>query len=511
MKKKIVSFILAVFFIFTFFNVLIFADVEILSPTTVTLHKDRYDMPEDYYAEKGVNKYIHTYKDGTEEELYDFRGYFEILDNYEVILDVHAAAPIDKGGYEWDFGGFDLDVPGVYTITITYEGLSSTQSASHNVNVIEEDTEAPYIGLPNRNFNITKTDEDFEREFKRYLDRVDVYDNADGLIIVTIDYFSEEDIQAIKDANLRDKVIITLEITDAAGNTNSATATLTLVDTLAPTIQNIRTLITKQNKEIDNIIGHLTFDDNYSDSDKLIIDYTVYGTMLQKNEWEKGSNRKNDNKGDLIEHYIHLNGINDFLLFVEDKELKSGHRQGDYYKVNFETKTYYVYVEKKTYVEEEDAYHNTWKVTQDPSDFSGRLLTEYKKFPFSDLTEFMTYLNEEKEDAYLKYDFFRVRDVLNNDNYYVNIVNKIREFRDPQGKEVDYSEVGVQYVIVTAKDEYGNEAKADFRIVVENSISLWMIVLISNGALIVVVGATILLVSVIKPRKHNKKEESIEQ
>ncbi len=515
MKKKLINLMLLALIFFTFRGVKVFADDEqvILGETIVNVHKNHVDLPKHFHIDKGVPMY--TYEiDGEFIETMDFRPYFEILDNRVDILDMHRlddfGEPIDKGGYEWDFGGFDIEVPGEYDITISYKGVQSEKSATITVEVIEEDITPPQVYFPNFNFNITKTDEEFEREFQRYLGQIRVYDLVDGIIHITVEDFDEDELQELNDARLGDRIELTLVISDSFGNEIISTARMNIVDRKAPNIQNVRTVVAKVNKPVD-FKGHLVFVDNYNDPDEIIKSFTVYGTLVQKNVWQASTSRRNDKKGVLIDSYIRMTDDDSFVSYLQSKQPR-GYNLGDYYEVHSDEGIRYFYIKEKKEIEGQEVRDNIWVATSSKGKLRGKLLEKYTLFEYSS-DDFIQYLEEHHEADYNRHDFFKIKDVLipSNNDYFVYISEKENEYRDLQEDSngegyIDFTKIGVQYVRVTAEDEGGNRATVYYRVVIENSISLMQTVLIVN-AVVLVFSAVVVGVIYIRPIILKKRNE----
>lgn len=527
MKKKILGFITMFTLLISLFGVKVYAEEEVITGETVVKRHDNYkDLPIHFTKEKGISTYMYKNDGVNEEEIYDFRAYFLVLDNRVDILDMHSFeldevnqtfSPIDKGGYVWDFGGFDLDVLGEYTIRLTYEGKSSTESATIDVEVIAEDIEAPYGDIVDQDFNITKTDEQFQEELENFLLGLKIYDKVDGLIPITKSHFSEEDLEALKNATFSEGfVILTLNVSDEAGNVfevvNEQTGEkelpqikLTIVDSLGPTIQNVKTIVIRKNTRRPRFFQHLAYEDNYSPTEKINVIIEVFGTMVRKNVWKYGPQRVDDSKGDLLKSYVRLNDIDDLLNDVKTNEVRVSYGVGDYYQVNFDAQPEYVYVKSKTEPDAENKRENIWEKTTNASELTGKLIEEYDVITHSK-EDFQTLLDEEKEVEFNKDDYYRVRDLVGKENYFMYISEKENDYRDSQGTTLTTSKAGVQYVKITATDEFDNEAVVYYRVVIENSVSLLTMALIVNAILIVAAGA-VLFVIYFKPLFLNKKKE----
>lgn len=70
-------------------------------------------------------------------------------------------------------------------------------------------------------------------------------------------------------------------------------------------------------------------------------------------------------------------------------------------------------------------------------------------------------------------------------------IDYLYEFKGNKVEGVDFDKVGEHKVTVTATDSSGNYQIESFRIIVENGLGFWVLILIINGALLVVVGAII--------------------
>lgn len=206
-----------------------------------------------------------------DEEVYDFRRHFYIIDQRMDILNMNyrvdgAPAPIDEGGYVWDFGGFTTETVGDYTITISYEGANGvTVSSSVVLTVIETDEEAPKVyGL------FATVNMDIGSNFVDNIQSISVVDNVDGLILLTLDNFEgHEEI----DNNLNNASYeITLRVSDKAGNEVTQTFTVIIKDMSGPVILNTKNIETRVNKAVD-YKSHITVTDNHTPADKIVVEF----------------------------------------------------------------------------------------------------------------------------------------------------------------------------------------------------------------------------------------------
>ncbi len=500
MRKKIIALMIAFTFMVTFFGIKVNAQGTIMGETLVYTYNYVEDLPVQYV--KGSE--IKTYEYGGE-ELYDFRDYFEVYDNAEIILNMHEGDEgIDFGGYVWDMD-FDIDEVGVYTITLSYEGVTGFKSNFVELEVIEEDVEAPEIFMYDRNFNKTRAErpEDFDREFEAFINTTRIYDKVDGIIKISIDDFSEETIEDLRNADLGDKHSLTLEINDKAGNTSTKTITMTIVDLKAPNIQNVKTITTRLGKRI-NYMAHLGFIDNYSDRENITVTYEIYSTLVKKNIWEKGERRLIVNKGNELFNYLRLTdeGFSSFIDYLE-VEYRESYLVGDYFEVVDEEGivTYFVINKKvETIVDDQTKNINDWQQTSDKPAKGKRL----ESFVLIDKTEEQMFedIKEEYETGYDEDDFIKVEDLVSGKKYYIFIKEKEDELRD-KINNIDFNKPGVSYVRVIAEDEAlpPNRAIANYRVVVEDGISLIQAVLIANGIVLVGGGIAVALYYFLRRRK----------
>lgn len=213
------------------------------------------------------NSDIETYNyDG--EETYDFRKYFHIIDQRKDVLKMKhlvdgEIAPIDLGGYVWDFSEFDITELGAQTVKISYEGLNGVVvSSSVTLTVIEEDVEAPIIYGLFGNVNV-----DVKADFLDSISSISAVDKVDGEIKLSIDNYSGY--ENIKGAPLNSTHEITLTITDKAGNSTERTFVATVKDLIAPIIYNAVNVETTVGSIID-YKAHIVVEDNYTPVDEIV-------------------------------------------------------------------------------------------------------------------------------------------------------------------------------------------------------------------------------------------------
>lgn len=501
MRKKIISLLTITLLLFSFIGLKVYANS--LGETIVEESEFLHDLPTQFV--KGSEMATYVYEG---EKVLDFRAYFEVHDNAVTFLDMYdREGPIDLGGYVWETN-FDIDEVGVYDVTISYVGVDGYRSATVELEVIEEDTEGPTIfvasGGPGRKFNKTRVEnyDDFLNEFEAYLRRarVRVYDTVDGLIQVTVDNFDEDDIEALRKADLKDVLNLVLEVEDKAGNVSSVTITLEIVDEKPPNIHNAVTITTKKGVPIDNLIGHLSFSDNYTDAEKVREDATfeVFETLVVKNIWVAGARRASQSKGDMLKHYLNLdeNGLDGFVEYLETT-YPTSYVIGDYYKVIVdENTTKHVVITEKELID--DLNYNVWEIVDEDTKATGTLLGELEVFDLSQ-TELLNHVNEKYVEGFRVDDYYRVLDLpTNNRTYYVYIKETEDTYTDLiEDGAIDFDEVGVRYVRVTAVDEYGNQSSAVFRVVITDGFSLLHTILIVNGVILGVaaIGISIFVLS----------------
>lgn len=213
------------------------------------------------------NSEIETYNyDG--EETYDFRKYFHIIDQRKDVLKMKhlvdgAIAPIDMGGYVWDFSQFDITELGEQTVGISYEGLNGVVvSSSVTLTVIEEDIESPIIYGLFGNVNV-----DVKADFLDSISSISAVDKVDGEIELQIDNF--EGYEGINGAPLNSTHEITLTVSDKAGNVTERTFVATVKDLIAPIIYNAVNVETTVGSEID-YKSHIVVEDNFTPTDEIV-------------------------------------------------------------------------------------------------------------------------------------------------------------------------------------------------------------------------------------------------
>lgn len=207
------------------------------------------------------------------EETLDFRRYFHIIDQRMDILKMRnlvdgANMPIDRGGYEWNFGTFDISVPGDYTIAISYKGANGVViSSSIKITVIEEDTIPPAIyGL------FASVNVDVKADFIDSIVGVSAVDNVDGLIQLSLDNFSGH--ENIKGSPLGSEHTVTLTVSDRAGNVTIRMFIATVKDLVAPIIKGAVNLETKVGKPIE-YKAHLIFEDNHTSPENITKEFVI--------------------------------------------------------------------------------------------------------------------------------------------------------------------------------------------------------------------------------------------
>lgn len=475
MRKKLFSLVTMFLLLVSFSSTKLFANDGILGETLVNVYTYVEDLPQQFV--KGSSIKLYEYGG---EEVYDFRDYFEVYDNAEVILNMHnISGEIDLGGYVWETD-FDIDVVEVYTVTLTYEGVTGIKSNFFELEVIEEDVELPEIFMVDRDFNIVRreNEQDFLREFNHFVDRIRVYDKVDGVIDINVNHFDETQLESLRNADLRDKISITLKIKDNAGNEASKTVTLTVVDSRAPNIQNIKTVTTKKGKRI-NYTKHLKFVDNYTDSEDIQRTYTIYKTLVKKNIWELGDRRASQSEGKELKNFLTLtsSGLNSFIDYL-NTHFSTVYFIGDYYELIDNENVTYVAITNKV----DDGEGNTinqWESSTNKSIAKGRRL---ERFILNEMLkeEFYQSVKDEHETGFKVNDYYKVLDLTSGKRYYIYLKEKEDELRDEQ-QSINFNEVGVQYVRVQARDEFGNTASATYRVVIENGITFFQGILIING------------------------------
>lgn len=502
MRKRILTILVAVTFVFTMFTVNLKADGVIMGETIVYLYNNISDLPQQFV--KGSE--MATYEYGGE-EVYDFRDYFVVYDNTITILDMHSLEEgIDKGGYVWNTD-FDIDVAGVYEIELSYEGVTGHKSNSVELEVVEEDIEAPEIFMQDGKFNKTREENvaDFEREFASFLNRIRVYDKVDGIIEITKDDFDEELIESLRVAPLHATVEVTLTVVDEAGNEGSKTVTLSVVDSRAPNIQNVKTITTRKGKRI-NYVNHLVFVDNYSDREDIVVNYDIYETLVRMNDWQTGDKRPTQSSGSLISSLLRFedDGYDSYIRYLA-KEFKTGYLTGDYFEVIDEGVENYFVIDSKeeVLIDGVNVEVNKWTHVTDKKELKGKRLRLFYSTNMNQ-SNFLEYVKEEYETGFEDNDYYDVLDLKEDSKYFVYIAKKDDDLRD-RIETIDFNKIGVNYVNVEAIDEFGNDATVNFRVVVENGISLFMTVLIINGIALAVVGGAGLIIFL--TRRYQKAGE----
>ena len=482
MRKKIMSLVTILVLIFSFSIITIKAQDAILGETLVYKYTHIEDLPVQFV--KGSEIKTYEYED---EVIPDFRHYFEVYDNAQTILNMHSiAGEVDLGGYTWDMD-FDINTIGIYEISLSYSGVTGFKSETIELEVIEEDIEGPEVFISGGNFNKTRIENpaEFLSEFNNYLRRSRVYDKVDGVIQITIDDFNEEDIETLKTADLREAVLLTLNVEDSAGNITEETVTLNIVDLKAPNIHNATTVTTRKGQRI-NFTSHLSFSDNYSAPSEIIKNYEVYSTLVVKNIWEAGVRRANPSEGTEIKNHLRLttDGIDGFAEYLE-VNYPTVYVVGDYYEISsLEEETSYVYISKKETIEDSELPINVWEITTDKTKATGRRLERFETFNMSQ-QELLDYAKSEHEEGFRVNDYYQVLDLTTENRYFVYIAETDNIYRDKHDQPIiDFDEVGVYYVRVEATDEYGNIASAVYRVVVADGLSLMQGVLIANAVVL---------------------------
>jgi|LSQX01.1.fsa_nt_gb hypothetical protein len=501
MRKKTLIIIVTLMLMISSLATRIYADEGgILGETLVYTYVYLDDLPKQYVKNSEIEHY-----DYGGQSVLDFRHYFEVYDNAEIILDMHNRdGEIDRGGYVWDFGGFDITEEGFYTITLSYAGVTGDKSNSIELEVIAEDTEAPEIFMQDANFNKIRLDKDdeFNREFDRFLHSIRVYDKVDGLIKITKEHFPEEEIARLKAADLREKVTITLNISDKNNNESSKTITLTIVDLKAPNIHNVKTVVTKKGKRI-NYTAHLDFSDNYSEKADIYVKYEIYKTLVQMNLWEAGDRRAEQSKGNELGNYLRLaaSGLESFIDFL-DANYSESYLVGDYYRVfGLDDQTNYVYIKEKVETPTDDGsvFKNVWEITTDRKDLKGISIESYTVIA-KDKNNLLQEIIDDHETGFQKFDYFKINDLVADSRYFIYIKEKEDDLRDQQDN-INFSKIGVQYVYVEAQDQFGNISSVRYRVVIEDGITLLQSVLIINGIVLVVAAAGVAVFMVTRKRK----------
>ncbi len=482
MRKKTISLVAILVLVFTFSITTVKAQDAILGETLVYKYTHIEDLPVQFV--KGSEIKTYEYED---EIIPDFRHYFQVYDNAQTILNMHSiSGEVDLGGYTWDMD-FDIDTIGVYEISLSYSGVTGFKSETIELEVIEEDTEGPEVFILSGNFNKTRIENpaEFLSEFNNYLRKSRVYDKVDGVIQITIDDFNEEDIETLKTADLREAVLLTLNVEDSAGNITEETVTLNIVDLKAPNIHNATTVTTRKGQRI-NFTSHLSFSDNYSAPSEIIKNYEVYSTLVVKNIWEAGVRRANPSEGTEIKNHLRLttDGIDGFAEYLE-VNYPTVYVVGDYYEISsLEEETSYVYISKKETIEDSELPINVWEITTDKTKATGRRLERFETFNMSQ-QELLDYAKSEHEEGFRVNDYYQVLDLTTENRYFVYIAETDNIYRDKHDQPIiDFDEVGVYYVRVEATDEYGNIASAVYRVVVADGLSLMQGVLIANAVVL---------------------------
>lgn len=502
MRKKLMSLIIIFTFVFTFSVIKVNAEDAILGETLVYKYGRIEDLPTQFV--KGSELKFYEYEG---ELIPDFRHYFEVYDNAETILNMHAVGEaIDLGGYVWEMD-FDIDVVGEYDISLSYDGVTGLKSETITLEVILEDIEGPEIFILGGNFNKTRIEnpDDFLSEFNTYLRRVRVYDKVDGVISITIDDFLEENIETLRTANLRDTVALTLNVKDTAGNISSETVTLKIVDLKAPNIHNATTITTKKGQRV-NLTRHLSFSDNYSEESYIRENarYEIYSTLVVKNIWEAGARREKPSEGKEIKNYLRLTdaGLNSFVDYLS-ATYSTVYVVGDYYEITDNAgERNFVYISKKEEtLDSSEIKRNVWEITSDKRKVTGRRLAKYETFDLS-REELLEYVSTEHEEDFKVHDYYQVLDLTADSKYFVYIKETENIYRDKHEQPIiDFNKVGVYYVRVEAEDEAGNIASAVYRIVVTNGLSLMQGVLIING-IVLAIGTVGVIVFIVFRRRQ---------
>lgn len=265
--KKIILLLFTLTFLFVG-SVSIKADEDIDSSKNAYIYsKTNGDNVPVYFV---LNSEVPVY-DHEGESVFDFRRHFHIIDQRRDILKINnkvdgVSVPIDLGGYVWDFGGFTTSELGTYVITISYKGANGVEVSNKvSLTVIEEDVISPQIYGLFDTINV-----DIGSSFIDNIGHISAVDNVDGVINLGINNFSGY--ESIKDGALNSEHIVTLTVTDNAGNKIEITFTAIVKDLTAPIIHNAVNVETKVGKSINYKEG-ISFTDNYSTPDKIVVVY----------------------------------------------------------------------------------------------------------------------------------------------------------------------------------------------------------------------------------------------
>lgn len=226
----------------------------------------RYNLPKELVLGQDLPTYEYE-----GETIPDFRRYFEVSVNREVVLNVHSTPAIDKGGYEWNFAGFDINRLGTNPVILTY----GSKFLRINFTIVATDEISPFVYDPDRptettfpeNFTI-EAGRNIATQFVKFRirdniddDRMLVILNPDNTYRFNEEYFEGFEVLEEAELNTYYPVIVTFE--DLAGNIFTQTINIRVIDTTPPTIYNVPNIEIKKGTIVD-YKENVRLEDNYT-------------------------------------------------------------------------------------------------------------------------------------------------------------------------------------------------------------------------------------------------------
>lgn len=295
-------------FLFTLVLTFSFSATVKAQETTVVITNltNRYNLPTTFVLGQDLPTYEYE-----GETIPDFRRYFEVSVNRDVVLNVHGANPVDKGGYEWNFSGFNINRLGQSAVILTY----GDKFLRIVFQVVEFDEIPPFIYDPDRPTETTlpetfiiEAGTSIANQFVKFRMRDNIDDdrrlvilNADSTYSFVEEYFTG--LEQLDDPELNTNYILTVRFEDSAGNEFSQTITLRIVDTTPPIIYNIPNIeITKG--DLVNYKANLRLDDNYT---KNLEDFIIVYDIVNNDNEVIGQEEDINNLSNMLgEHRIRL-------------------------------------------------------------------------------------------------------------------------------------------------------------------------------------------------------------
>lgn len=355
---------------------------------------------------------------------------------------------------------FDISKVGQYKVEIKYTGQSYQEvKASIMLDVIEKDITPPDVSF----FEIEEnTKWNYKTPIADILTKITIVDNVDGSIKPILEHIENyKDI----DTNILGKIYnIKYSVSDKAGNTTLKEFKLEIVDLNGPTIQNFDNIYTRKGKKI-NIAHDITAVDNYDKGEN------IYKILFLNNDLFTKKPRK-------------LTPKEEQQILDIDKLTSISNEQKETRKQAVRDKA------KESYTYEFSNLSNGEK------EYIGKIIVFSNKFE-----------NGQKE-------FDNARLTIKN-NQFSKIEHTFLNTSDNKDIKIyllsNYNEnkAGEYFASSVAIDSNNNKsAVREFRIVVENSLSTALIIVIINASLIgvtLVVGLSVFVA--MKVKKNDKKND----